>query len=113
MLVLVINMLIMFFFTNYFILLFMKKKILELYLNKIQKEKLEIFFGVGSKIEIKQIFTLSQLKTEQVEVFVWITDPESTLSLWPNNVEYLVECGWIFINGKGSKCVVQSGYDII
>lgn len=91
----------------------MKKKVLELYLNKTQKKKMEIFFGTGSKIEVKQIFSLSQLKTEQVEVFVWITDPETTISYWPHNVEYLVENGWTFINGKGSKCVVQSSYDII
>jgi hypothetical protein len=91
----------------------MKHKLLESFINRTQKDTLELFFGRGSRIEIKKVFHLSQLKTEQVEVFVWITEPEVTVNYWPQNVEWLVEESWEFVHGKNTKCVVQASYDII
>ena len=53
------------------------------------------------------------MKTEQVEVKVWITDPEVSVTYWPQNIEWLLEEAWEFVNGKNTKCVVQATYDII
>lgn len=74
---------------------------------------MELFFGRGSRVEVKKIFRLSQLKTEQVEVRVWITDPEVTVNYWPQNIEWLLQESWEFVNGKNTTCVIQASYDII
>jgi len=91
----------------------MKAKLLESYVNRGCKDKLELFFGVGSRIEIKQVFSLSQLKTEQVEVKVFLTDPETSMNYWPENITWLIEDSWEFVHGKGARAVVQATYDII
>jgi hypothetical protein len=91
----------------------MKKKVLQEYVNRSEKTTLELFFGEGSRIEVKNVFNLSHLRTEQVEVFVHITDPEVTINYWPQNIEWIMENAWEFVHGKNSKCVVQASYDII
>ena len=91
----------------------MREKILESYTNRKLKDTMELFFGRGSRIEVKKVFTLSQMKTEQVEVKVWSTDPEVTITYWPQNIEWLLEESWEFVNGKNTKCVIQASYDII
>ena len=91
----------------------MKKKVLQEYVNRSEKTTLELFFGEGSRIEVKNVFNLSHLRTEQVEVFVHITDPEVTVNYWPQNIEWIMENAWEFVHGKNSKCVVQASYDII
>jgi len=91
----------------------MKKKVLQEFVNRSEKDTLELFFGRGSRIEVKNVFPLTQLKTEQVEVFVHITDPEVTVTYWPQNIEWLIESAWEFVHGKNTKCVIQASYDII
>lgn len=91
----------------------MKEKILEHYINRKEKDNVELFFGRGSTITVKKVFHLSQLKTEQVEVHVSITDPETSVNYWPQNIEWLMEEAWEFVNGKNSKCVIQATYDVI
>jgi len=91
----------------------MKKKVLQEYVNRSEKTTLELFFGEGSRIEVKNVFQLSHLRTEQVEVFVHITDPEVTVNYWPQNIEWIMENAWEFVHGKNSECVVQASYDII
>jgi hypothetical protein len=44
---------------------------------------------------------------------VEITDIETTVNYWPQNVEWLMEEAWEFINGKNTKCVIQATYDVI
>ena len=46
----------------------MREKILESYTNRKLKDTMELFFGRGSRVEVKKVFHLSQMKTEQVEV---------------------------------------------
>jgi len=91
----------------------MKKKVLQEYVNRSEKTTLELFFGEGSRIEVKNVFHLSHLRTEQVEVFVHITDPEVTVTYWPQNIEWIMENAWEFVHGKNTRCVVQASYDII
>ena len=91
----------------------MKKKVLQEFVNRSEKDTMELFFGRGSRIEVKKVFHLSQMKTEQVEVKVWITDPEVTVNYWPQNIDWLIQESWEFINGKNTKCVIQATYDII
>ena len=91
----------------------MKKKVLQEYVNRSEKTTLELFFGEGSRIEVKKVFNLSHLRTEQVEVFVHITDPEVTVTYWPQNIEWIMENAWEFVHGKNTRCVVQASYDII
>jgi hypothetical protein len=91
----------------------MREKILESYTNRKLKDTMELFFGRGSRVEIKKIFHLSQMKTEQVEVMVWITDPEVTVTYWPQNIEWLLQESWEFVNGKNTQCIIQASYDII
>lgn len=91
----------------------MREKILESYTNRKLKDTMELFFGRGSRVIVKQVFHLSQLKTEQLEVHVEITDIETTVNYWPQNVEWLMEEAWEFINGKNTKCVIQATYDVI
>ena len=91
----------------------MKKKVLQEYVNRSEKTTLELFFGEGSRIEVKNVFNLSHLRTEQVEVFVYITDPEVTVTYWPQNIEWIMENAWEFVHGKNTRCVVQASYDII
>jgi hypothetical protein len=59
------------------------------------------------------VFPLSQLKTEQVEVKVFLTDPETSMNYWPENITWLIEDSWEFVHGKGARAVVQATYDII
>jgi hypothetical protein len=91
----------------------MRERILESYVNRKQKDTLELFFGRGSRVEVRKVFPLSQLKTEQIDVFVWITEPEVTVTYWPQNIEWLMEEAWEFVHGKNTKCVIQASYDII
>ena len=91
----------------------MKKKVLQEYVNRSEKTTLELFFGEGSRIEVKNVFQLSHIRTEQVEVFVHITDPEVTVNYWPQNIEWIMENAWEFVHGKNTRCVVQASYDII
>lgn len=91
----------------------MRRKVLQEYVNRCERDTMELFFGRGSRIEVKSVFHLSQLKTEQIEVFVYITDPEVTVTYWPQNIEWLMESAWEFVHGKNTKCVIQASYDII
>lgn len=91
----------------------MKEQILENYINKGIRTKTELFFGRGSRVEIKRVFPLSQKKVMQVEIHVKFTDPEVSMDYWPQNINWLVEEAWEFVHGKGTQCVVQSSYDIL
>jgi hypothetical protein len=91
----------------------MREKILESYINNGIRTKLELFFGRGSTVEIKRVFPLTQKKITQVEIHVRFTDPEVSISYWPQNINWLVEEAWEFVHGKGTQCVVQSSYDIL
>jgi|688.fasta_scaffold895588_2 hypothetical protein len=91
----------------------MKEKLLESYINNSGKKQLELFFGDGSKVEVKQTFYLTQKKIDQVEIKVFFTDPEVSINYWPQNVNWVVEDAWKFVNGSNSKCIVQATYEVI
>jgi hypothetical protein len=76
---------------------------------------MELFFGVGSRVEMVKAFPLSQTKSQQITVKVYLTDPETSMNYWPQNIGWLVEEAYEFVNGKKSesKIVVQASYDVI
>jgi hypothetical protein len=93
----------------------MKLAIMETYCNRGIKDKMELFFGEGSRIELIKTFPLSQSKSQQITAKVYLTDPETSMNYWPQNINWLVEESYQFVNGKndGLKIVVQASYDII
>lgn len=91
----------------------MKTKLIESYVNKGCRTKLDLFFGDGSKIEISKIMELTQLSTTQCVVKVYFTDPKLSLDYWPENINWIMEEAWQFVHGKNSKVIVQATYDII
>jgi hypothetical protein len=88
---------------------------MESYCNRGIKDKMELFFGVGSRVEMVKAFPLSQTKSQQITVKVYLTDPETSMNYWPQNIGWLVEEAYEFVNGKKSesKIVVQASYDVI
>lgn len=93
----------------------MKLGMMESYCNRGIKDKMELFFGKGSRVEIVKAFPLSQTKSQQITVKVYLTDPETSMNYWPENIGWLVEEAYEFVNGKktGPKIVVQASYDVI
>ena len=93
----------------------MKLAMMETYCNRVIKDKMELFFGEGSRIELIKTFPLSQSKSQQITAKVYLTDPETSMNYWPQNINWLVEESYQFVNGKndGLKIVVQASYDII
>jgi len=93
----------------------MKLAMMESYCNRGIKNKMELFFGEGSRIELIKAFPLSQTKSQQITVKVYLTDPETSMNYWPQNIGWLVEEAYEFVNGKKSesKIVVQASYDVI
>ena len=93
----------------------MEIKMMEQYCNRGIKEKVELFFGKGSRVELLKSFYLTQKKSQQITAKVYLTDPEVTLEYWPQNINWVVEEAYQFVNGKNSKMnlVVQATYDII
>ena len=93
----------------------MKLAMMESYCNRGIKNKMELFFGEGSRIELVKAFPLSQTKSQQITVKVFLTDPETSMIYWPENISWLVEEAYEFVNGQndGLKIVVQASYDII
>ncbi len=93
----------------------MKLGMMESYCNRGIKDKMELFFGVGSRVEMVKAFPLSQTKSQQITVKVYLTDPETSMTYWPQNIGWLVEEAYEFVNGKKSesKIVVQASYDVI
>jgi len=93
----------------------MKLAMMESYCNRGIKNKMELFFGEGSRIELIKAFPLSQSKSQQITAKVYLTDPETSMNYWPQNIGWLVEEAYEFVNGKKSesKIVVQASYDVI
>jgi hypothetical protein len=93
----------------------MKLGMMESYCTRGIKDKMELFFGVGSRVEMVKAFPLSQTKSQQITVKVYLTDPETSMNYWPQNIGWLVEEAYEFVNGKKSesKIVVQASYDVI
>lgn len=91
----------------------MKKKLVESYINKGCRKKVDIFFGEGSRVEIRDTFLSSQLKTDVIDVKVFFSDPQVSLDYWPENINWLVEESWQFVHGKGTKVIVNASYDVI
>jgi len=93
----------------------MKLGMMESYCNRGIKDKMELFFGEGSRVEMVKAFPLSQTKSQQITVKVYLTDPETSMNYWPQNIGWLVEESYEFVNGKksGLKIVVQASYDVI
>ena len=88
---------------------------MEEYCNRVMKEEVDTLFGKGSKIEFLSAFPVTQSKSQQVVVKVHITDPESALSDWPENIYLFVEDSFNFVHGnkKDLKLIVQSSYQLI
>jgi hypothetical protein len=93
----------------------MKLAMMESYCNRGIKDKMELFFGEGSRIELIKAFPLSQSKSQQITAKVYLTDAETSMNYWPQNISWLVEEAYEFVNGKndGPKIVVQASYNII
>lgn len=91
----------------------MKNKVVESYINKACKKKLEVLFGEGSTVKVQSTFKSTQLRTDVVEVKVFFSDPQISLDYWPENINLLIEESWEFVHGKGTRVIVNASYDII
>mgnify|MGYP003340626390 FL=1 len=100
------------FFTYIF---FMELGLMEQYCNRGIKKQVELFFGEGSRVELLKSFYLTQSKSQQITAKVYLTDPEVTLQYWPQNINWIVEEAFQFVNGRNTKMnlVVQATYDVI
>jgi hypothetical protein len=66
-------------------------RIIEKFLNKVKKEEIELFYGVGTRIKVKQIDYITQGKYIMIDVTIHLGDVINEDVLDRGLIDYLIQ----------------------
>lgn len=84
------------------------KRMLEHLINVIQKEDLELMFGVGSKVVIESVTYSTNTKKIIVHSKVLATNIDDSIVVFPTGLNMLVNEGWKYMGYKEELTLVNS-----
>lgn len=84
------------------------KRMLEHLINVIQKEDLELMFGVGSKVVIESVTYSTNTKKIIVHSKVLATNVDDSIDVFPTGLNMLVNEGWKYMGYKEELTLVNS-----
>lgn len=89
------------------------KKCLEILLNKVFKKELEIFFGVGSYVEIHFVSYSTNAKSVVVDCKLFTGELELCSESYPEGLHYLLEECWKFTGIHDIPVSATTSLDVI
>jgi hypothetical protein len=70
------------------------KRMLEHLINVIQKEDMELMFGVGSKVVIESVNYSTNAKSYVIHARVFATEIDDSLDVFPTGLNMLIQESW-------------------
>lgn len=88
------------------------KKCLDVLLNKLYKDKLEEFFGIGSHVIVNYVKYSTNAHTFVIDCKLNITNHELIEEFWPLALDIIIEESWKYVAIDAPITIVRS-FDII
>lgn len=88
------------------------KRMLEHLINVVQKEDVEIMFGVGSKVIIENISYSTNSKTYVVHAKVIATSIDDSVDIFPTGLNMLITESWKY-TGINNEITMINSIDVI
>jgi hypothetical protein len=84
------------------------KRMLEHLINVIQKEDMELMFGVGSKVRIESVTYSTNTKKYVVHAKVFATEIDDSLDVFPTGLNILINEGWKYTGFEDELTLINT-----